>query len=66
MKQMLIEYGIQQDTMTLYCDNMGATYISKNHVQHSSTKHIDIRHHCIKELVEHNVISLDMKKLLFN
>jgi len=26
--------------------------IAKNHVQHSRTKHIDIRHHFIRELVE--------------
>ncbi|TYK27876.1 uncharacterized protein E5676_scaffold384G00590 [Cucumis melo var. makuwa] len=47
MKNMLHEYGLDQDTMTLYCDNMSAIDISKNPVQHSRTKHIDIRHHFI-------------------
>lgn len=45
MKQKLLECGIQQDTMTLCCDNMSVNDISKNHVQHSRTKHIDIRRH---------------------
>ncbi|CAM8920783.1 unnamed protein product [Rhodiola kirilowii] len=47
MKQMLEEYGVKQDVMTLYCHNMSAINISKNPVQHSRTKHIDIRHHFI-------------------
>ncbi|KAL4022949.1 hypothetical protein IC575_016695 [Cucumis melo] len=59
MKNMLHEYGFDQDTMTLYCDNMSAIDISKNLVQHSRTEHIDIRHHFIRELVEDKVIKLD-------
>ncbi|KAA0066861.1 gag-pol polyprotein [Cucumis melo var. makuwa] len=47
------------DTMTLYYNNMSAIDISKNPVQHSRTKHIDIRHHFIRELVEDKVIKLD-------
>ncbi|CAM8978405.1 unnamed protein product [Rhodiola kirilowii] len=58
MKQMLEEYGVKQDVMTLYCDNMSAISISKNPVQHSRTKHIDIRHHFIRELVEKKIITL--------
>ena len=45
--------------MTIFCDNTSAINISKNPVQHSRTKHIDIRHHFIRELVEDGVISLD-------
>lgn len=45
--------------MMLYYGNMGAINISKNLVQHSHTKHIDIRHHFIRELVEENIITLD-------
>ncbi|KAA0060865.1 uncharacterized protein E6C27_scaffold7015G00020 [Cucumis melo var. makuwa] len=52
MKNMLHEYGFDQDIMTLYFDNMSAIDISKNPVQHSRTKHIDIRHNFIQELVE--------------
>ena len=56
---MLEDYGIQQGVLTLYCDNMSAISISKNPVQHSRTKHIGIRHHFIRELVEDNVVSLE-------
>src|ERR1044072_9275203 len=51
MKQMLEEYNVSQDVMTLFCDNLSAINISKNPVLHSRTKHIDIRHHFIREHV---------------
>ena len=59
MKQMLKDYGLNQDEMTLFCDNTSAINISKNPVQHSRTKHIDIRHHFIRELVEDKLINLE-------
>ena len=33
--------------------------ISKNPVQHNRTKHIDIRHHYIRDLVDDKVITLE-------
>ena len=56
---MLSEYNISQETMILYCDNTSTINISKNPVQHSRTKHIDIRHHFILELVQTKEISLE-------
>lgn len=56
---MLQEYDVSQVTMTLYCDNMSAINISKNHVQHSRTKHIDIRHHFIRDLMKRKQVSLE-------
>src|ERR1044072_9493960 len=49
----------QYNVMTLYCDNMSAFNISKNPIQHSRTKHIDIRHHFIRHLVKKKVIKLE-------
>ena len=45
--------------MVVYCDNTNAINISKNPDQHSRTKHIDIRHHFIRDLVENQVVSFD-------
>ena len=59
MKQMLKEYNVKQDVMTLYYDNLSAINITKNHIQHSRTKHIDIRHHFIRELVEEKIVTLE-------
>jgi bifunctional DNase/RNase len=59
MKQMLKEYNVDQDVLTLYCDNLSAINISKNPIQHSRTKHIGIRHHFIRDLVEENIVTLE-------
>ncbi|PNX69138.1 gag-pol polyprotein, partial [Trifolium pratense] len=55
MKQMLKEYNVEQDVLTLYCDNLSAINI----IQHSRTKHIEIRHHFIRDLVEENIVKLE-------
>jgi hypothetical protein len=59
MNQMLKDYGLKSETLTVFCDNLSAKYIAKNPVQHSRTKHIDIRHHFIRDLVEQNIITLE-------
>jgi len=58
MKQMLLDYGMTSTTLLVYCDNMSAINISKNHVQHSRMKHIDIRHHFIRELIENKIVEI--------
>ncbi|GJR82469.1 hypothetical protein Tco_0153254 [Tanacetum coccineum] len=42
----------------MYCDNKSAIALCCNNVQHSRSKHIDIRFHFIKEHVENGVIEL--------
>ena len=59
MKQMLKDYGIKQGAMCIHCDNSSVMNISKNPIFHSCTKHIEIYHHFIKDLVEEKVVSLE-------
>ena len=59
MKKFLSDYGISQDIMVIYCDNSSANNISKNPVQHSKTKHIEIRYHFIRESVERKIVALE-------
>ena len=56
---MLKDYGIDQGTMVVFCDNTSAINISKNPIFHSRTKQIDIRHHFIRDLVEDKIVSLE-------
>jgi len=42
----------------LFCDNVGAQKLVANPVFHSRTKHIDIRHHFVREAVKNHCINL--------
>ncbi|GJU57158.1 hypothetical protein Tco_1234924 [Tanacetum coccineum] len=42
----------------MYCDNKSAIALCCNNVQHSRSKHIDIRYHFKKEQVENGVVEL--------
>ena len=42
MKQTLIDYDITSTTSPIMCDNSSAINLSKNPIQYSRTKHIDI------------------------
>ena len=56
---MLKDCGIIEEQLHIYCDNQSAMNISKNPVQHSRTKHIKIRHHFIRELVESKELEIN-------
>ena len=51
MKQQLSDYGILLDHIPIKCDNTSAINLSKNPVQHSRTKHIEIRLHFLRDHV---------------
>ncbi|GJW61823.1 hypothetical protein Tco_0111158 [Tanacetum coccineum] len=59
MKQALIDYGIRLDDVSIMCDNKGAIELSKNPVQHSRTKHVEIRHHFLRDNVQKGNISIE-------
>jgi len=52
MKQQLSDYGILLYHIPIRCDNTSAINLSKNPVQHSRTKHIEIRHHFLRDHVQ--------------
>jgi hypothetical protein len=57
MKQSLLDYGVVLDRVPLLCDNESAVKIANNPVQHSRTKHIDIRHHFLRDHVAKGTLS---------
>ncbi|GKA37710.1 retrovirus-related pol polyprotein from transposon TNT 1-94 [Tanacetum coccineum] len=59
MKQALIDYDIRLDDIPIMCDNKGAIDLSKNLVQHSRTKHIEIHHHFLQDNVQKGNISIE-------
>ncbi|GJX07177.1 retrovirus-related pol polyprotein from transposon TNT 1-94 [Tanacetum coccineum] len=58
MRSQLTDYGFGFNKIPMYYDNKSAIALCCNNVQHSRSKHIDIRFHFIKEHVENGVIEL--------
>ena len=52
MKQQMEDFGITMDHIPRKCDNTSAISFTKNLIQHSRTKHIEIRHHFIRDHVQ--------------
>nr|GEX04229.1 retrovirus-related Pol polyprotein from transposon TNT 1-94 [Tanacetum cinerariifolium] len=51
-------YGFAFNTIPLYYDNKSTIALCCNNVQHSRSKHINIRHYFIREKVENDVVEL--------
>ncbi|GKB14968.1 hypothetical protein Tco_0848891 [Tanacetum coccineum] len=58
MRARLKDYGFDYNKIPLYYDSQSGITISCNPVQHSRTKHINLRYHFIKEQVERGTIEL--------
>ena len=58
MRQTLKDYGVICDKVPILCDNESAIKIAYNPVQHSKTKHIEIRHHFLRDHVKRGDIEL--------
>nr|GEY11419.1 hypothetical protein [Tanacetum cinerariifolium] len=56
MRSQLTDYGFDFNKIPLYCDNRSAIALCCNN--HSRSKHINIRHHFIREQVERGVVEL--------
>ncbi|GJR20603.1 retrovirus-related pol polyprotein from transposon TNT 1-94 [Tanacetum coccineum] len=50
--------AISSTEIPLYCDNKSAIALCCNNVQHSRTRHIDVRYHFIKKQVENGIVEL--------
>jgi hypothetical protein len=59
MKQTLLDYGVVLEKVPLLCDNESDVKIANNPIQHSRTKHIDIRHHFLRDHVAKGDIILE-------
>ncbi|GKE06371.1 hypothetical protein Tco_1398389, partial [Tanacetum coccineum] len=58
MRTQLLDYEFCYNKIPMYCDSKSVIAISCNPVQHSRTKHINIRDHFIKEHVKKGTIEI--------
>jgi hypothetical protein len=59
IKALLSDLGVQLSTpLKLWCDNIGATYLSANPVFHGRTKHVEIDFHFVRERVADKTIQV--------
>ena len=52
-------FGHVLDTTVILCDNQSGIRLSENPVFHDQSKHIDIRYHFIRDMVQRGAVRLD-------
>ena len=56
MKHQLEDYQINANSIHIYCDNTAVICLSKNPILHSRVKHIEIKHHFIRDYVQKGIL----------
>lgn len=51
LKGILKEFGYEQRSVEIHCDSQSAIALSKNNVHHERTKHIDVKHQFIRDVI---------------
>ncbi|CAJ2646845.1 unnamed protein product [Trifolium pratense] len=52
LKGMIGEMGISQGCVKIHCDSQSAIHLANHQVYHERTKHIDIRLHFVRDMIE--------------
>ncbi|GJV65527.1 retrovirus-related pol polyprotein from transposon TNT 1-94 [Tanacetum coccineum] len=56
LRGLLEELGVELNTVSVNCDNQDVIHLLRNHVFHERTKHINVRYHFIREVLEAKTI----------
>jgi hypothetical protein len=54
----LEDYQINANNIPIYCNNTAAICLSKNPILHSRSKHIEIKHHFIRDYVQKGILDI--------
>ena len=49
---------MKQDMMRVNCDSQSTLHLTKNLMFYSRTKHIDIRYHFVRDVIDDGLVSL--------
>ncbi|GJY54520.1 ADP-ribosylation factor 2 isoform X1 [Tanacetum coccineum] len=58
LRGLLEELGVELNRVAVNCDNQGAIHLSRNHVFHERNKHINVRYHFIREVLEAKAVKV--------
>ena len=58
IKQQMEDYDLYFDHISIKCDNTSAINLSKNPIQYSRIKHIEIRHHFLRDPIRERDVEL--------
>ncbi|KAH9718140.1 hypothetical protein KPL71_022099 [Citrus sinensis] len=58
LKGLLSDLGVIQENIAVFCDNQSAIFLAKNLTYHARTKHIDVKYHYVREIIESGVVLL--------
>ncbi|KAL3835280.1 hypothetical protein ACJIZ3_003671 [Penstemon smallii] len=59
MRRYLQELGFEQERYVLFCDSQSAIHLGKNSTFHSRSKHIDVRYHWIRDVLNDRLVELE-------
>jgi hypothetical protein len=59
LQGLLAEMGFKQEKNVLHSDSQSAIHLAKNSAFHSRTKHIGLRYHFVRSLLEDGVLTLE-------
>ena len=60
LRSLFADVGLEQSQpTTIYEDNQGAMCLAKNPKNHPRTKHIDVKYHYTRDMVERNVVKVE-------
>ena len=59
LKRFLKELGYSQERYVILCDSQSAIHIAKHPNFHSKSKHIDVKYHWIRDVLDEKLIELE-------
>ncbi|CAM8935603.1 unnamed protein product [Rhodiola kirilowii] len=59
LRNQLSDFNLHFHQVPIFCDNTSAISIAKNPVQHGKSKHIEIKHHFLRDCVEKELVTIN-------
>ena len=66
LQGLLENLGLAQEHINVYCDSQSAIHLTKNQVYHARTKHVDVRFHFVRKIIDEGKILLQKIKTADN